>query len=71
MVAGSGQTSMKGLKKLIMGTVIGLAAGLWFGVNIGSHHDLLDNPFAQSAGERALQQGRQILSNTTNDRRQN
>jgi len=70
MVAGSGQAQMKGLKNLIMGTVIGLAAGLWFGVNLGRHHDLLENPFAQPTAEKALQQGRQILSSTANDRRQ-
>ena len=33
-------------KSIILGLVIGLLAGLWFGVNIGKGRDFYANPFA-------------------------
>ena len=38
---------MKNFKILLFGTVIGLAIGLWLGVNYGREMPLLSNPFAQ------------------------
>lgn len=36
---------MKKLKLIISGIIIGLAVGLWFGVNIGKGNPILSNPF--------------------------
>lgn len=36
---------MKKLRLLIIGVVIGLLAGLWWGVNIGRNKPLFSNPF--------------------------
>ncbi len=36
---------MKRLKMLVAGLLIGLCAGLWFGVNIGKDKPLYSNPF--------------------------
>ncbi|MFP3874799.1 MAG: hypothetical protein ACLFQT_09360 [Thiohalophilus sp.] len=36
---------MKKLKLIIFGVIIGLAVGLWFGVNIGKGQPILSNPF--------------------------
>lgn len=38
---------MKTLRHLSFGLIIGLALGLWFGVNIGKEKGLLSNPFAE------------------------
>ncbi|MDZ7662752.1 hypothetical protein [Thiohalophilus sp.] len=35
---------MKKLKLIIFGIIIGLAVGLWFGVNIGKGNPILSNP---------------------------
>jgi hypothetical protein len=37
---------MKNLKIILFGAVIGLAIGLWLGVNIGREVPLLSNPFS-------------------------
>ena len=37
---------MKNLKILFFGAVIGVAIGLWLGVNMGREMPLLSNPFA-------------------------
>lgn len=37
---------MEKLKLIISGIVIGLALGLWFGVNIGKDRSIFSNPFA-------------------------
>ena len=37
---------MKKLKILLMGVVVGLLLGLWFGVNIGREKPIYSNPFA-------------------------
>ena len=36
---------MKRLKMLMLGLLIGLGVGLWFGVNIGKGQALLSSPF--------------------------
>jgi hypothetical protein len=36
---------MKNIKMILLGVVIGLATGLWLGVNIGREMPLLSNPF--------------------------
>ena len=36
---------MKKLRLVILGIVIGLILGLWWGINIGRHKPLLSNPF--------------------------
>ncbi|TDY02641.1 hypothetical protein [Thiohalophilus thiocyanatoxydans] len=36
---------MKKLKLILSGIIIGLALGLWFGVNIGKGNPILSNPF--------------------------
>lgn len=38
---------IKNIKLIIFGMIIGLALGLWFGVNIGKNKPLLSNPFEQ------------------------
>lgn len=37
----------KNLRNLAIGLLVGLALGLWFGVNLGRGHSLFCNPFAQ------------------------
>lgn len=37
---------MKAIKMLVMGTLLGLIVGLWFGVNMGKGKPILSNPFA-------------------------
>ena len=36
---------MKNIKIILFGVIIGLAIGLWLGVNIGRETPLLSNPF--------------------------
>ena len=36
---------MQSGKKVVIGTVLGLAVGLWFGVNIGRDEPFYSNPF--------------------------
>lgn len=36
---------MQAGKKVVIGTVLGLAVGLWFGVNIGRDKPFYSNPF--------------------------
>ena len=36
---------MKKLKFLLMGVIVGLLLGLWFGVNIGREKPIFSNPF--------------------------
>lgn len=40
---------MKVFRLLMLGIVIGLLLGLWFGVNIGREMPLLSNPFHQES----------------------
>jgi hypothetical protein len=38
---------MRALKKYLIGAVLGLLIGLWFGVNIGEDRPIWSNPFAK------------------------
>lgn len=40
---------MLGIKKYLIGIVVGLLLGLWFGVNIGHDRPVWSNPFAQAS----------------------
>ena len=40
---------MKNIKIILLSVVIGVAIGLWFGVNIGREMPLLSNPFHQES----------------------
>ena len=37
---------MKVLRALITGLIVGIAIGMWFGVNVGKGKPILSNPFA-------------------------
>lgn len=37
---------MKVIKTLITGIILGLAVGMWFGMNMGKGKPILSNPFA-------------------------
>lgn len=38
---------MKSLRKYLVGAIIGLLVGLWFGVNIGEDRPVWANPFVK------------------------
>lgn len=40
---------MRRIKSIILGLIVGLALGLWFGFNIGQDRPLLSNPFEEHA----------------------
>jgi len=40
---------MKNIKIIMFGVVIGVAIGLWLGVNIGRERPLLSNPFNKAS----------------------
>ena len=60
---------MKQLKVLILGIVIGVLLGLWFGVNIGKDKAIFSNPFAEvsiqqkikKSGERLIEKSGEAL----------
>jgi len=62
---------MKKIKMLLLGIVIGLLLGLWFGVNIGRDKPIFSNPFVSSdikekireTGESLLQKSGEALEN--------
>jgi len=44
---------MKNIKIILLGAIIGIAIGLWLGVNIGRETPLLSNPFyKETLGEK-------------------
>lgn len=47
---------MKKLKLILLGVIIGLAVGLWFGVNIGKGKPFLSNPFDEPTLKQRLQE---------------
>jgi hypothetical protein len=51
---------MLGFKKLLLGLIIGIALGMWWGVNIGKGQAFYDNPF-KTAKERAKERARDAL----------
>jgi hypothetical protein len=46
----------KTLKHIIVGFVVGIIIGMWFGINIGKGKSLLSNPFAGSGLREQLKQ---------------
>lgn len=55
-------TSAKTRRLLTVGLLLGLALGLWFGVNLGRGRKLFSNPFAkQTLGERLRDTGNLVL----------
>jgi hypothetical protein len=65
----TGDVSMKQLKSILIGLVIGALIGLALGVNIGREKPLLSNPFAEESladrvkrlGSETLEQGGKAL----------
>ncbi len=56
---------MKQLKILVAGLVIGLCAGLWFGVNFGRDQPLYSNPFnSESLQQKVKRTADDVLENT-------
>ncbi|NOZ38481.1 MAG: hypothetical protein GXP11_10575 [Gammaproteobacteria bacterium] len=56
---------MKQLKMLVTGLVIGLCAGLWFGVNLGKDQPLYSNPFnSESLQQKAKRTADDVLEET-------
>lgn len=47
---------MKKLKLILFGVLIGLAVGMWFGVNIGKGKPVLSNPFDEPSLKQRLQE---------------
>ena len=55
-------SSHKTLRHLTIGLLLGLALGLWFGVNLGRCRSLFSNPFAkQTLSERLKDTGSLVL----------
>ncbi|RRJ85219.1 hypothetical protein [Aestuariirhabdus litorea] len=49
------------MKKLLLGVVLGLVAGLWMGANLGKGQDIWDNPFRDNSLKGRLEEsGRNI-----------
>lgn len=46
---------MKVFKAILVGLILGLAVGLWFGVNLGRDEPLLSNPFSEPSLQKQLQ----------------
>ena len=42
------------LKSIIFGIIIGLLAGLWFGVNIGKDQPIFSNPFVDKSLQKKM-----------------
>lgn len=51
---------MLGLKKLFLGLAIGIALGMWWGVNIGRDLPFYANPF-KTAQDRAKDRAHEII----------
>ena len=50
------------MKKLIMGFIIGVIIGLWFGINIGRDEPLFSNPLTErSIQERLIDSGGELI----------
>jgi hypothetical protein len=53
---------MKTLRHVVIGLIVGMGAGLWFGVNIGKDKGLLTNPFAEpNVQQRVKRTGETLL----------
>jgi hypothetical protein len=56
---------MKFIKTLLLGMVIGIAFGMWWGVNIGKGQPFYANPF-KTAQDRARDKAHEIIDSTKN-----
>lgn len=45
---------LKKIRLLLLGLVIGMLLGLWFGINIGKGRPIWSNPFDKSAVQKRL-----------------
>ena len=54
---------MRFTKALVLGIVIGIAFGMWWGVNIGKGQPFYANPF-KSTQDRVRDRAHEILDNT-------
>lgn len=56
---------MKRLKILVLGLLIGLGVGLWFGINLGKGQPLYSNPFdSESLQKKAKYTADEIVDDT-------
>jgi len=56
---------MKRLKILVLGLLIGLGVGLWFGINLGKGQPLYSNPFdSESLQKKAKHTADEIVDDT-------
>jgi len=56
---------MKKFKLILLGVIIGLCLGLWFGVNIGKDKSIFSNPFEEvSLQDRIKQKGTELMKGT-------
>lgn len=56
---------MKRLKVLVLGLLLGLCVGLWFGVNIGKGQPLYSNPFdSDTLQKKAKRTADEVLNDT-------
>lgn len=54
---------MKFIKNLLLGMIIGMAFGMWWGVNIGKGQPFYANPF-KDAQDHARDKAQEIIDNT-------
>ena len=56
---------MKKFKLILLGVIIGLALGLWFGTNMGKGKSIFSNPFETvSIQDRIKQKGNELMKGT-------
>jgi hypothetical protein len=56
---------MKTVQNILIGIILGTAAGLWIGMNIGKDKPLLSNPFHEpTLAERAEWKARELYEDT-------
>lgn len=52
---------MKTIKTFLVGAIIGLLVGLWFGYNLGKGRDFYANPFADESVQKQIKEGREAV----------
>lgn len=52
---------MKRIKALILGAIIGLLIGMWFGVNIGKDKPIFSNPFADASIQKKIKRSGDVI----------
>ena len=55
---------MRSVKKYLIGAIVGLLVGLWFGVNIGEDRPIWANPFAKKD---LVEKARDVASDVVKD----